>query len=60
MITRFHLRAVLSARKTELDNLDRAYMNWVIGDEEYNKKRPILLGRVLELEDLCHVKEHTK
>ena len=60
MISIFRLLKHLDARKKELDNLDRAYMNWVIGDEEYNKKRPILLGRVLELEDLCHVKEHTK
>ena len=60
MVTHFYLRLRLGQRKKELDNLDRAYMNWVIGDDEYNTKRPILLGKVLELEDLCHVKEHTK
>lgn len=60
MITRFQLNVRLKARRKELDNLDRAYMNWVIGDEEYQTKRPILLGKVLELEDLCHIKEHTK
>lgn len=60
MVTRFYLKARLQARRRELDNLDRAYMNWAIGDDEYKEKRPVLLGKVLELEDLCHVKEHTK
>ena len=52
MITKRALRNRLDWRKRELEKLDKAYLNWVIGDEEYNAKRPLLLGRIAELEDL--------
>lgn len=55
MITKWALKIRLELRKRELDNLDKAYMNWNIGDKEYETKRPILLGRIEELEDLCHI-----
>lgn len=52
MITKFSLKARLNERRRELDALDRAYVNFVIGDEEYDKKRPILVGKIEELEDI--------
>lgn len=52
MITKFSLKARLIERRRELDALDRAYVNFVIGDEEYDKKRPILVGKIEELEDI--------
>ena len=56
MITKKALKIRLEQRKKDLNNLDRAYMNWVIGDTQYNEERPVLLGRIAELEDLCHIK----
>ena len=52
MITHFAIKRRLEKRKQDLDKLDRAYVNWAIGDEEYNQKRPMLLGQIEELEDI--------
>lgn len=57
MVTKRFLLTLLNKRKSELANLDRAYMLWNIGDKEYEEKRPILLGRIEELEELCRIKE---
>ena len=45
----------LRVRRQELNSLDKAYCNYVIGDKQYNEERPILLGKIAELEDLCHI-----
>ena len=52
MTTKRKLNARLLDRKRELDKLEMAYVNFVIGDKEYEEKRPILIGRIKELEDL--------
>lgn len=54
-MTKRALKNRLEWRKRELEKLDKSYVNFNIGDNEYNEKRPILLGRIAELEDLiCH------
>ena len=52
MITKRSLQKRLETRRQDLLKLDKAYVNFVIGDAEYNEKRPILLGRIEELEDI--------
>ena len=55
MITKRKLRERLQDRKTQLFNLDKAWENYILGDNEYHSKRPILEGQIKELEDLCHI-----
>lgn len=55
MIRQKTLLERLRVRKQELNQLDKAYCSYVIGDKQYNEERPILLGKIAELEDLCHI-----
>lgn len=58
MITKRSIKNRLDWRKRQLEKLDKAYVNYVIGDKEYNEKRPLLIGRIAELEDLlCRTKK---
>ena len=58
MITRKTLKQRLDLRKQQLNQLDKAYCSYSIGESQYEKERPILLGRIEELEDLCHIIKH--
>ena len=55
MITKRKLIERLNERKSELNKLDKAYCDFRIGDSQYQNERPILLGQIKELEDLCRI-----
>ena len=58
MIRNSTLKSRLERRKQELNQLDKSYCLYIIGDKQYEEERPILLGRIAELEDLCHIIKH--
>lgn len=54
MIRKKTINAILMDKKRELDKLDKTYVNYLIGDKEYGEKRPKLLGKIEQLEELLN------
>lgn len=52
MITKRRLKKEKERIENQLDRLEERYCNFAIGDKEYEERRPILIGRLMEVNDL--------